>query len=81
MGGIEDDNLAPLTGLNWESPVSYGWFCQIWRRFFSYLYTESDKPQCPECYEYNAALKEHLKAKDMNAFNLTRHERGLLINI
>ncbi|MCC2648111.1 MAG: hypothetical protein K0R16_914 [Nitrososphaeraceae archaeon] len=49
---------------------------RVWNAYFSNLYTESDKPQCPECFELKGVsdfifsclvFNSHIKGKIKNA--------------
>ncbi|MGZ4851146.1 MAG: hypothetical protein ACXV2C_07185 [Candidatus Bathyarchaeia archaeon] len=62
--GIEDDNFTPMVKLNFDVPLSVVWFKKVWRKNFPFLCTESDSPQCPECYEYGEQIKSALVQKD-----------------
>ena len=67
MTGYEDGiqgEFAGLVKLNFDSPVSYEWFKTVWKNSHPLLYTEDDKPQCPECYEFKEKIKESLRQKD-----------------
>lgn len=48
--GINGD-FQQFVALNNVSPVSSNWFMRVWKKTFYNLYTETDKPQCPECFE------------------------------
>ena len=74
--GITDDNLKPLVVCNFDSPISFGWFRKIWQEHFPYLYTESDSPQCPECYAIDISIKALLVAKDMTGYYAKKREKG-----
>jgi len=61
--GIQGD-FDGLVACNFDDPVSFRWFEEIWKNEFPHLYTESDTPQCPECFEYDQEMKKAHADKD-----------------
>lgn len=62
--GIEDDNFIPMVKLNFNSPLTFQWFENVWSKEFPFLYTESDSPQCPECADYTESIRKAHRDKD-----------------
>lgn len=50
--------------LNFDSPCSESWFIQVWKEQFPTLFTENDKPQCVQCFEFKENQKEAFRKKD-----------------
>lgn len=69
MTGFHDGihgEFQNLVALNYESPVSLDYFLKIWTQFKPSLYTESDRPQCSECMEFDLKIKDEIKSKNMS---------------
>jgi hypothetical protein len=62
--GIQGD-FEKLVRINFDSPCSFEWFTQVWTKNFPYFYTESDKPQCVQCYNYKIKAKEAFGQNDV----------------
>jgi len=67
--GIQGE-FENLVAQNFDDPVSYSWFEKVWTNNFPYLYTESDKPQCVECFDFDSSKKEALQQKDNVQFQV-----------
>jgi hypothetical protein len=66
--GIHGD-FQQFVALNDASPVSSNWFMRVWNASFSNLYTESDKPQCPECFDLKGLyLLKIISCKGFNSY-------------
>lgn len=67
MLGVEDGIPGEFEGmvkLNFESPPSINYFKKLWESDFPFLLTESDRPQCTECFKYDKEAKEALRSND-----------------
>lgn len=77
MGEIEDPNLAPLVACNFTSPMTIGWFKDVWAKYYPFLYTETDSPQCPECFEFDEKKKKALK-DDITGYYALQSQKGVV---
>jgi len=74
MVGNEDNIQGDFDGLvhiNFDSPCSFSWFSEVWDNYAPKLITESDHPQCVECFELTSQHREALHRKDnVGAINI-----------
>jgi hypothetical protein len=75
-GSIEDDSFAPLVALNYEIPLCFDWFNKIWNLEFPFLCTESDSPQCPECYNWDEKIRKALEEKDTPRYHRLKNNKN-----
>jgi hypothetical protein len=58
-----------LVKLNFASPPSIEYFKEIWRDYFHNVLTESERPQCVECSQYDSKIKKAISDKDSSLVN------------
>ena len=63
VNGIRGEMPSWVEDISRNTP-SETYFLKIWTKFFPDLYTESGRPQCTTCAEFDTARKEKLKSND-----------------
>lgn len=62
--GITSDCFE-FTKMNEEDPVTLDWFTRVWRNENPLLFTESCRPQCCTCADFNSKIKKGFVDKDL----------------